>query len=70
MAKTATAPVAKSLIKREPVAIGTALLTLVGTALYVLPSVGIKIPDKAAKLIQLGFTLAGGLGLRSLVKPA
>lgn len=60
---------AKSLIKREPVAIGSAVLTLFNTALYLAPTVGIKIPDKATKAISLVSMLAGGLGLRNLVKP-
>jgi hypothetical protein len=65
--KTAEAP--KSLVKREPVAFISAAVTLLSTALYVAPSVGIKVPDKVAKVISLGLTLAGGLGARLLVKP-
>lgn len=64
------APTPKSLVKREPVLIGSAVLTIVSTALYVAPSLGLKIPDKAQKLISVALTLAGGLGLRSLVRPA
>lgn len=59
----------KSLVKREPVAIASAFLTLVGTVLFVAPSVGLAIPDNVAKIVQLVFTLAGGLGVRMLVKP-
>lgn len=66
--KAADAP--KSLIKREPVAFISAGVTLLSTAIYLAPSVGIKIPDKAQKIISLGLTLAGGLGARVLVKPA
>ena len=62
-------PPVKPLVKREPVVIGSAALTLVSTALYLAPAIGIKIPDKVAKIISLGMTLAGGLGLRNLVKP-
>lgn len=65
------APVeAKSLIKREPVAIATGALTLLATVVYVLPSIGIKIPDKVQKGLTLIGILAQGLGIRSLVKPA
>lgn len=70
MAKAATAAAPKSLIKREPVALISAAVTLLSTAIYLAPSVGIKIPDKAQKIISLALTLAGGLGARVLVKPA
>lgn len=65
--KAAEAP--KSLVKREPVAFISAAITLISTALYVAPSVGIKVPDKAAKVVSLALTLAGGLGARLLVRP-
>jgi hypothetical protein len=70
MAAKAAEP-AKSLVKREPVVVGSAILTLISTALYVLPSINpkIKIPDKAAKIISVGLQLAGSFGLRQLVKP-
>lgn len=61
---------AKSLVKREPVAIATGALTLLATAVYVLPSLGIEIPDKVQKGLTLLGILAQGLGIRSLVKPA
>lgn len=61
---------AKSLIKREPVAIATGALTLLATAVYVLPSIGIKVPDKVQKGLTLLGIVAQGLGIRSLVKPA
>lgn len=67
-AKAVEAP--KSLVKREPIAFISAAVTLLSTALYLAPSVGIKVPDKAAKIISLGLTLAGGIGGRILVKPA
>lgn len=70
MAKAAAAAAPKSLVKREPVAFISAAVTLLSTAIYLAPSVGIKIPDKAQKIISLGLTLAGGLGARVLVKPA
>jgi hypothetical protein len=64
-------PVAKpKLVKREPVIVGSAALTLVSTALYLAPAIGIKIPDKVVKLVTLALTLGGGFGLRNLVKPA
>lgn len=61
---------AKTLIKREPVALATGALTLLATAVYVLPSIGVKIPDKVQKGLTLFGILAQGLGIRSLVKPA
>lgn len=69
MAK-ATAPAAvPSLVKREPIAFISVGITLLSTAIYLAPSVGIKIPDRIQKIISLGLTLAGGLGGRILVKP-
>lgn len=65
----AAPPAASSLVKREPVAIATGALTLLATAVYVLPSIGIKIPDKVQKGLTLVGILAQGLGVRSLVKP-
>lgn len=65
------APVeAKSLIKREPVAIATGALTLLATVVYVLPTIGINVPDKVQKGLTLLGILAQGVGIRSLVKPA
>lgn len=61
---------AKSIVKREPVLIGSGIVTLLSTALYVAPSLGIKIPDQAQKIASLAFTAAGAFGIRSLVKPA
>jgi hypothetical protein len=69
MAVKAAEP-AKSLVKREPVVFISAAVTLLSTAIYLAPSVGIKIPDRAQKIISLGLTLAGGLGARVLVRPA
>lgn len=69
MAKAASPVAPKSLVKREPIALISVGITLLSTALYLAPSVGIKIPDKAAKIITLGLQLAGGLGGRILVKP-
>lgn len=63
------APKGKSVVKREPAVFATAAVTLIGTALYLAPSVGIAIPDPVAKVLTLLFTLAAGLGIRSAVKP-
>lgn len=71
MAKAAEpAAATKSLIKREPVVFISAGVTLLSTALYLAPSVGIKIPDRVAKIVSLGLTLASSFGARILVKPA
>lgn len=61
---------AKSLLKREPVALATGAMTILSTVVYVLPSMGLPIPDKVQKGITLLAMVAGGLGIRSLVKPA
>lgn len=68
MAKPADA--AKPIIKREPVLVVSAAYTLLTTALYLAPTLGIKIPDSAVKAIGLVSTIAGAFGIRSLVKPA
>jgi hypothetical protein len=71
MAKAAAAAApTKSLVKREPVVFISAAVTLISTALYLAPSVGIKVPDKVAKIVSLGLTLASSFGARILVKPA
>lgn len=70
MAKAAEAAAAsKSLIKREPVLIGSGIVTLLSTALYVAPAIGLKIPDQVQKALSVGLTAAGAFGIRSLVKP-
>jgi len=70
MAATKATEAPKSLVKREPVALISAAVTVISTVLYIAPSVGIKIPDKVAKGVSLALMLAGGIGGRSLVKPA
>jgi hypothetical protein len=69
MAKATTAAPAASVVKREPAVFATAALTLIGTALFLAPSVGINIPDNVAKVVQLVFTIAAGFGIRSAVTP-
>ena len=61
---------AKPLLKREPVLVVSAAYTLLTTALYLAPVLGVKIPDSATKVISLGSTIAGAFGIRSLVRPA
>jgi hypothetical protein len=65
---SAAAP-AKSIVKREPAVFATAAVTLIGTILYLAPSVGIEIPDNVAKIATLFFTIAAGFGIRSAVTP-
>jgi hypothetical protein len=62
-----TAP--KSIAKREPAAFATALVTLVSTALFLAPSVGVPIPDTVQKAVAIGLMVAGGFGIRSVVTP-
>lgn len=64
----AAAP-AKSVVRREPAVFATAAVTLIGTALFLAPSVGIEIPDNIAKIATLFFTIAAGFGIRSAVTP-
>jgi hypothetical protein len=68
---TTVAPAAKKpkLSKREPVAIITAAVTLIGTFMYVAPGLGLAIPDSVAKVITLILFIAAGLGIRPLVTP-
>lgn len=66
----AATPAPKSLIKREPVALATGAMTVLSTIVYVLPSMGIKIPDKVQKGFSLLAMVAGGVGIRSLVRPS
>jgi hypothetical protein len=71
MAKpVAVPPAKKSIMKREPVIAGSAAITLLSTALYVLPAFGIKIPPNVAKYVSLALQLGGSFGIRNLVKPA
>lgn len=63
------APPQKPVTKREPALFATGVLTLLGTALFVAPSLGIAIPDTVAKVAQLVFTVAAGFGIRSAVTP-
>ena len=70
MAKAAAAVTTKvPVVKREPVMMASAAMTLAMTAMYVAPQFGVKIPDKVTKVASLALTLAGGLGVRMLVKP-
>jgi hypothetical protein len=70
MAKATAAPEAKPSITRDPLAIGSGILTIVGTIMYVLPSMGIKLPPVVTKFAGLAFTIAAALGMKSAVKPA
>lgn len=72
MAKVATAaaPTGPKALVRDPLAIGSAVLTIAGTVLYVLPAFGIKLPPAVQKLTGAAFTLASALGLKVTVKPA
>jgi hypothetical protein len=54
----------------NPVALGSGVITVVATVLYVLPSMGVKVPDKVARMSNVAMTLAAALGIRSLVRPA
>lgn len=64
-------PKAKStkLVKREPAVFATGVVTLIATALYVAPSIGLEVPDTVAKVVTLILTVAAGFGIRSAVTP-
>lgn len=58
-----------SVTKREPVAIATALVTVLATMVFVAPSVGLEIPDTAQKVIAVGLMILAGFGIRPAVTP-
>ena len=57
-------------VKREPVLLISAIVTLAQTALYVAPAIGLRVPEAATRVATLVLTAAGAFGIRSLVKPA
>lgn len=61
---------AKAAVALNPLAIGSGVVTLLATALYIAPSMGIKVPDKIARLANVAMTVSAALGIRSLVRPA
>lgn len=61
---------AKAAVNLSPVAIGSGIVTIVATVLYVLPSMGVRVPDKVARLANVALTFAAALGIKSLVKPS
>lgn len=65
----AAAPKPTPKVKREPVAIATAFVTLLSTAMFLAPDVGVDIPDNVAKIVTLVLVVAAGLGIRSRVTP-
>jgi hypothetical protein len=65
----AAATVTPPIHKREPAVFATAIVTLLGTVMYLAPSVGIAFPDSVAKIVSLVLTIAAGFGIRSAVKP-
>jgi hypothetical protein len=67
--EAAAAPSTAKALVRDPVAMGSAVLTVVGTVLYVLPAFGVKLPPAVQKATGLVFTLASALGLKMSVKP-
>lgn len=71
MAKVeASAAPTKAGIVRDPLAIGSAVLTIAATVLYVLPAFGIKLPAATQKVASTAFTIASALGLKVTVKPS
>lgn len=71
MAKAAAAaPTGPKALVRDPLAIGSAVLTIAATVLYVLPAFGIKLPAAAQKASSVAFTIASALGLKVTTKPA
>jgi hypothetical protein len=67
--EAAAAPTGAKALVRDPAAIGSAVLTIAATVLYVLPAFGVKLPEKVQKLTGLAFTLASALGLKVTTKP-
>lgn len=54
----------------NPLALGSGIITVIATVLYVLPSMGVKVPDKVARLANVAMTVSAALGIKSLVRPA
>ena len=69
MAKAVPAVKPKSIVKREPAVILTGVATLIATALFVAPSLGLAIPDTVQKVVAAGLTVLAGFGIRPLVEP-
>jgi hypothetical protein len=72
VAKAAPAPVPakpKSIVKREPAVILTGVATLIATAVFVAPSIGLEIPDTVQKVVAAGLTILAGFGIRPQVTP-
>src|SRR5919112_6299779 len=72
VAKAAPAPVPakpKSIVKREPAVILTGVATLIATAVFVAPSIGLEIPDTVQKVVAAGVTDIDGFGIPPDVSP-
>jgi hypothetical protein len=57
-------------LTRNPAAIGSVALSLVGTLLYLLPVIGVKVPTKVSKIANVAMTLGATFGFKLLVKPS
>lgn len=65
----AVPPANAPVTKREPVAIATAVVTLLATFMFVAADLGIDIPDKVQEIVTLVGIVAAGFGVRSRVTP-
>lgn len=61
---------AKKAVTLNPLAIGSGVITVIATVLYVLPSMGVNVPDKVARMANVAMTVAAALGIKSLVRPS
>lgn len=57
------------LLKHNPAVMGTGIVTMIATFMYVAPSMGIGIPDTIAKVLATVLYIAGAFGIRSAVRP-
>lgn len=69
MAKAVPTAKPKSVVKREPALILTGAATLIATALFVAPSLGIPVPGTVQKIVAAGLTILAGFGIRPQVTP-
>lgn len=70
MATTQIEPAAKpSLIKREPVLVGGAVLAIIQAFIVNAPDLGIKLPSATQTIFGVIVTIAGAFGIKTATRP-